>query len=47
MSNTKAPMNRLDTSVTDALTIQKAQRLMARLQVGNADLYPVSRGRGT
>ncbi len=39
MSNTKTPMNRLDTSVTDALTIQKAQRLMARLQVGNADLY--------
>jgi hypothetical protein len=39
MSNTKTPMNRLDTSVTDALTIQKAQRLMARLRVGNADLY--------
>ena len=39
MSNTKTPMSRLDTSVTDALTIQKAQRLMTRLQVGNADLY--------
>ena len=39
MANTKKPMSRLDTSVTDALTIQKAQRLMARLQVGNADLY--------
>ena len=39
MSNAKTPMSRLDTSVTDALTIQKAQRLMARLQVGNADLY--------
>jgi len=30
---------RLDTSVTDAPTVEKAQRLMAILETGNADLY--------
>lgn len=32
-------MKRLDTSVTDAPTVQKATRLMAVLDTGNADLY--------
>ncbi|WP_373065149.1 hypothetical protein [Gemmatimonas sp.] len=39
MSSPMSSMTRLDTSVTDAPTIQKAQRLMARLDVGNAELY--------
>jgi hypothetical protein len=30
---------RLETSVTDAPTVQKAKRLMALLQTGNADLF--------
>jgi uncharacterized protein (UPF0548 family) len=30
---------RLDTSVTDAPTVQKAKRLMSTLGTGNADLY--------
>lgn len=30
---------RLDASVTDAPTVQKAQRLMALLHTGNADLF--------
>ncbi len=31
--------NRLDTSVSDAPTIEQAHHLMAQLQIGNADLY--------
>lgn len=31
--------HRLDASVTDAPTVQKAQRLMAVLDAGNADLF--------
>lgn len=30
---------RLDTSVTDAATVEKATRLMGMLDTGNADLY--------
>ena len=36
-STTATP--RLDTSVTDAATVQKALRLMATLNTGNADLF--------
>ncbi len=34
-----APAPRLDTSVSDGPTIEQAQRLMAHLGLGNADLY--------
>lgn len=39
MGRTAAITPRLDTSVTDAPTINKAQRLMATLHAGNADLF--------
>ena len=35
----RASAQRLDTSVSDARTVQKAQRLMSVLNTGNADLY--------
>lgn len=38
MARSTAP-ERLDTSVTDGATIQKAKRLMSTLGTGNADLY--------
>lgn len=34
-----ATARRLDTSVTDAATVQKATRLMGMLEAGNADLF--------
>lgn len=39
MARSAAAPQRLDTSVTDAQTVQKAQRLMTALNTGNADLY--------
>jgi hypothetical protein len=38
MARSKSP-RRLDTSVSDAPTVQKATRLMKTLGAGNADLY--------
>lgn len=38
MARSTSP-KRLDTSVTDAPTVQKAKRLMRTLGTGNADLY--------
>lgn len=32
-------VKRLDTSVTDSATVQKATRLMTELETGNADLF--------
>ncbi|CAN5771497.1 hypothetical protein BH11GEM1_BH11GEM1_33780 [soil metagenome] len=34
-----ASAQRLDTSVSDTATVQKAQRLMSVLNTGNADLF--------
>lgn len=39
MGRAASRTQRLDTSVTDAPTVEKAQRLMAVLGTGNADLY--------
>lgn len=38
MDRAKSP-KRLDTSVTDTATVERATRLMATLRTGNADLY--------
>lgn len=39
MKRTAATTSRLDASITDAPTFNKAQWLMATLQAGNADLF--------
>jgi len=39
MGRTATLPARLDTSVSDAPTIEQAHHLMAQLQIGNADLY--------
>ncbi len=39
MGRTAPIPNRLDTSVSDAPTIEQAYQLMSQLDIGNADLY--------